>query len=154
MKHADVEISRAIIVHQQRLLVIKRNKYGQEYHSFPGGKIEAGESPEQAVVREVLEETSVHVNVSRYLYRYESPEWGVQDFYICDYISGEPMVHPESEEFVDTQSGNNTYAPMWLPCDKLASVDLYPAEVAVCVQHDIKTNFSSQEVRVIYDSRA
>lgn len=49
-----------------RLLLIKRgHEPGKGLWSLPGGRVEAGETDEQAVVREVLEETGLTVAVGR-----------------------------------------------------------------------------------------
>lgn len=40
---------RAIIIKDKQLLVMHRNKFGTEYETLPGGNIEVGETPEQAV---------------------------------------------------------------------------------------------------------
>jgi ADP-ribose pyrophosphatase YjhB (NUDIX family) len=68
------------LVHDQagRLLLIQR---GHDPHrgrwSLPGGRIEAGESPEQAVVREVREETGLEVVAGRAIGRVTIPGDGV-----------------------------------------------------------------------------
>lgn len=41
---------------------------GQSYWTLPGGGVESGESFEQAVIREVFEETHLHVNVGKFLF--------------------------------------------------------------------------------------
>ena len=54
----------AIIRHQDRLLLIRRDKEpARGYWTFPGGAVELGESLEDAVRREVLEETGLHVEL-------------------------------------------------------------------------------------------
>ena len=56
-------IAVAVVEHNDRFLVGIRapNDSLAGFHEFPGGKIEAGESPEQAAVRECWEETEVRV---------------------------------------------------------------------------------------------
>ena len=57
-----------------RILLIKRgHEPGLGLWSVPGGRIEAGESDQQAVVREVLEETGLHVVCGRLLGAVERP---------------------------------------------------------------------------------
>ena len=60
---------------------------------FPGGKIEAGESPEAALVRELLEELDIRVDVGRIVdavcHRYADRDVLVL-FYDCEIIGGEP----------------------------------------------------------------
>lgn len=60
---------------------------------FPGGKIEAGESPEAALARELSEELAIDVRVGRVCdavyYRYPDRDVLVL-FYLCEIVSGEP----------------------------------------------------------------
>jgi 8-oxo-dGTP diphosphatase len=60
-----VEIAVAVVEHDGRFLVGRREAGAPlaGYWEFPGGKIQAGESPEDAAVRECLEETGLRVRV-------------------------------------------------------------------------------------------
>ena len=54
----------AIVVHDGRLLVVRRGREpGRGSWSVPGGRVEPGESHDEACAREVLEETGLHVDV-------------------------------------------------------------------------------------------
>ena len=55
---------RVIMLRDNNMLAMHRNKFGQQYYALVGGGIDSGETPEQALVREVKEETSL--NISRY----------------------------------------------------------------------------------------
>ena len=57
---------------QHEILCVQRN-YPPYGWTTPGGRLEGGESPEAAVVREVLEETGYHVTVDRFCLLYTSP---------------------------------------------------------------------------------
>jgi ADP-ribose pyrophosphatase YjhB (NUDIX family) len=78
-----------------RLLLIRR---GHDPHrglwSLPGGRIETGESPEQAVVREVREETGLDVLPGRPVGRVRIPGDGVV-FDVLDLVC--ELIHPEAE---------------------------------------------------------
>ncbi len=52
----------AVVRHENRYLMVEELSMGREVITQPGGHIESGESPEQAVVREVLEETGCSVS--------------------------------------------------------------------------------------------
>jgi 8-oxo-dGTP diphosphatase len=61
----------ALIAHQGRILVCQR-KRGQRMEmmwEFPGGKVEPGETPEEALVRELREELGVNATVGREIFR-------------------------------------------------------------------------------------
>lgn len=71
--HRVVVSCKAIILHNDKVLIIKQFHKGQSYWDLPGGKMEYGEKPEETVVREVKEETGLDVAVGRLL--------GVWQFY-------------------------------------------------------------------------
>lgn len=60
MYPTDLTVS-AVIEHEQRYLLVEEYALGQAVINQPGGHIESGESPEEAVIREVLEETGCDV---------------------------------------------------------------------------------------------
>jgi len=55
------------------ILLVKQN-YGQGYWSLPGGEMEQGESIEQAVIREVKEETGMDICLGRLIGVYSKPD--------------------------------------------------------------------------------
>ena len=61
MYPTDLTVS-AVVEHKGRYLLVEEYAMGDVVLNQPGGHIEAGESPEQAVVREVLEETGCNVS--------------------------------------------------------------------------------------------
>lgn len=111
---------RAIIIKNDHLVVMHRNKFGTEYDTLPGGNVELGESLEQALYREVEEETMLKFNNPRLLYvEHSDAIYGDQFIYLCEYISGEPELHPEAEERHINKLGKNLYKPMWLSMKEL-----------------------------------
>ena len=85
---------RAIIIRDGNLLVMHRNKFGKQYYTLPGGNIEMGETPEQAVFRELHEETMVTVAnpILKFVEEAGDP-YGTQYVFHCEYISGDPRLH-------------------------------------------------------------
>ena len=111
---------RAIIVKDQQLLVMKRNKFGSQYYTLPGGGIDPGETAEQALLRELAEETCVRVQNPRLVFVEEAgPMYGTQYVYLCDYVDGEPVLHPDSEEAKISALGQNLYQPTWVTLGQL-----------------------------------
>ena len=55
--------SKAVIVKDGKFLVLKQSINGQSFWDLPGGKIEFGESPEETLRRELMEEVRLEVNV-------------------------------------------------------------------------------------------
>ncbi len=119
---------RAVVIKDGALLVMHRNKFGHEYFTLVGGGINQHESPEQAVHREVHEETGLVVSIVRQLYIEEAGvPYGDQLVYLCDYVSGEVALRPDSEEAQINKLGQNLYMPAWLPLSRLPEVEFLSA---------------------------
>lgn len=112
--------ARAIVIHGNALLVMRRVNNGRRYMVIPGGRLEDGEDKEAALMRELAEETSIVVSEPQLVFieQPNDPHWGKQYIYLCKYLRGQPELHPDSEEYAETQQGDNTYEPMWIPLDK------------------------------------
>ncbi len=110
--------ARAIVIRDGKLMVIRRSRPdGKKYMVTPGGRIEPGENEITALHRELAEETMVIVNNPRLVF-IEDPNdgsWGMQHIFLCDYVNGEPQLHPNSEEVQIQNQGGGTYEPMWYP---------------------------------------
>ncbi len=114
---------RAIVIKDDALLVMHRNKFGHEYYTLVGGGVELGEDLEQALFRELQEETGVLVENPRLVYVEEADDmYGTQYVYACDYSAGEVALSADSEESRINALGQNLYTPMWLPLSQLEAV--------------------------------
>ncbi|KDA53500.1 ADP-ribose pyrophosphatase [Thermoanaerobaculum aquaticum] len=87
----------ALVVHPQQgvLLVQRKNEPFAGYWALPGGFVEEGEACEQAVVREVAEETGLSVRVVALFGVYSQPGRDprghtVSVVYLCQVVGGEP----------------------------------------------------------------
>jgi len=117
-----IHVVAAIIKHNNEILTTQRG-YGdyKDWWEFPGGKIEPGETPEEALVREIKEELATDITVDKYIttIEYDYPEFHlVMDCYWCSIKSGE-LTLLEHE------------AAKWLPLDNLNQVNWLPADVKV-----------------------
>ena len=114
-----IKVVAAIILHEGRVFATQRG-YGtfKDGWEFPGGKIEPGETPKEALIREIKEELDVEIEVNDFLetVEYDYPEFHLSmDCFFCGIKSGE-MVLKEHE------------AAKWLTEDTLDSVDWLPAD--------------------------
>jgi mutator protein MutT len=95
------------MIHDGRVLLIRRGKEPLRGRwVVPGGTLELGETLEEAVVREVLEETGIVVRpreVVTVFDRIERDATGVRYHYVivdylCDYVSGEPQAGTDADD--------------------------------------------------------
>ncbi len=114
-----IEVVAAIITDHNRIFATQRG-YGEfkDGWEFPGGKMEAGETPEQALAREIREELDTEIAVGDL---FETVEYDYPAFHLtmhcfwCTVKSGN-LVLKEHE------------AARWLPREDLDSVDWLPAD--------------------------
>jgi 8-oxo-dGTP diphosphatase len=130
---------RAVVVKDDALLVMHRNKFGEEYYTLVGGAIKVGETPDQALIRAVQEETCLQVKSPRLVYVEEAGDpYGHQYIYLCDYVGGEIALPTESIEAKIHALGVNLYTPTWLPLKQFATVSF----VSDSLKHALINAFS------------
>lgn len=95
-------IAAAVIVHGGRVLLIRRAvAEGTLLWQFPAGEVEAGETGDQAAVRETLEEVGLVVEARELLGERVHPATGRRMIYVaCDVVDGEARV-ADAEEVAD-----------------------------------------------------
>lgn len=117
-----VRVVAAIIIENGKVFATQRG-YGEfkDGWEFPGGKIEPGETPEEAIVREIKEELDTEVEVIELLdtVEYDYPNFHLSmGCFICKIKSGD-LVLKEHE------------AAKWLTKDTLGSVEWLPADMGL-----------------------
>lgn len=94
-----VHVTAAVLVRGGRVLVARRVRPPElaGLWEFPGGKVEAGEAPEGALSRELVEELGCEVRALAFVARSTDPLRArplVLDAYRCVLVSGEPRPNP------------------------------------------------------------
>ena len=109
--------ARAIIIENGKLLAMHRNKYGSKYYTLVGGRVGEGETPDQALIREVQEETGMTVTAARLVYIEEhAAPYNSQYIYLCEVAPHAAIGLELSSEEADMNSyGMNTHEPVWVP---------------------------------------
>ena len=115
----SIEVAAAIIRKGDRIFATERG-YGKwkDWWEFPGGKIEAGETPRDALVREIREELSADIVVGRLL---KTVEWDYPEFHLTLHCF---MCAQAS----DSMHLNEHEASRWLSSEELGSVRWLPAD--------------------------
>ena len=118
----QIEVVAAIIRKGDRIFATQRG-YGEwkDYWEFPGGKVEAGESREEALKREILEELETEITVDDFLCTidYDYPSFHLtMHCYRCSIVSG--RLHLVEHE-----------AARWLGPGALDSVGRLPADLSI-----------------------
>ena len=116
-----IEVVGAVLVHDGRVFAAKRGpgKSMAGFWEFPGGKVEAGETPEDALARELREELQIEVAVGEFLVTatHEADTAVIElSTYLCTIIKDVPVLteHEESR---------------WLPVSELCDVEWAPADI-------------------------
>jgi len=132
-----------VIIQGNKILVIHRIREGKEYYVFPGGGVEKNETNEDALLREIKEETSIKVDIDRliYVHDYGSSQ---QLYYLCNYVNGRPKLASGSIEKQRMSEQKNYYQPVWVDLDQLPELLLYPLEICDWLIKDLKNGFPSK----------
>ncbi len=118
-----IKVVAAIITKDDKIFATQRG-YGdfKDGWEFPGGKVEPGEKPEDAIVREIKEELGADIKVTGFLttVEHDYPQFHLSmDCFWAELKEGTEMQLLEHE------------AAKWLAKDELDSVDWLPADVKV-----------------------
>ena len=119
----SIEVAAAIIINNGKIFACQRG-YGEwkDWWEFPGGKLESGETPEDALLREIREELSIEISINRHLTTvdYDYPNFYLtMHCYICQ-LKDDLQPHLLEHE-----------AARWLCRSELEEVKWLPADVEV-----------------------
>lgn len=115
----EIKVVAAIIQKENKILATKRG-YGEFINmwEFPGGKIESGETKEQALVREIKEELNIEINVDKFALdiEYQYPNFYLfMSCFMCSIKEGSIELLEHNDGKWITKKELNTLN--WLPAD-------------------------------------
>ena len=110
----------AIVFKDNRVLLVRRGRPpAEDLWAIPGGRVEIGESLQEAAEREILEETGIVIRALDPVYTFDAidrdPRGGIRFHYVivdllAEYIRGEP------------RAGDDAAAARWVPSDELPTL--------------------------------
>lgn len=118
-----VKVVAAVIcdsLQEKKSIFVTARGYGEfkGQWEFPGGKIEAGETPQQALIREIQEELETEIRVGDFIgtIEYDYPIFRLSmDCFWCEVINGElKLLEAEDAKWL---SKDTLYSVQWLPAD-------------------------------------
>lgn len=118
-----IEVSAAIIHDKTGRIFATQRGYGEwkDWWEFPGGKIEPGETPEEALAREIKEELNAEIFIDKFVttVEYDYPKFHLtMHCYLCSLTT-------------DSLHLNEHEAAKWLTKEELDSVKWLPADLIV-----------------------
>ena len=130
-----IEVVAAVIRKDDKIFTTQRG-YGEwkDWWEFPGGKMEPGETQEEALKREIREELSTDISVDEFLctVEYDYPKFHlVMHCYMCSLLT-------------DSLHLNEHEAAKWLGREELTSVKWLPADVEVIERLLLKLGSQSE----------
>ena len=136
-----IEVAAAVIRHGNRILATQRG-YGRfkGWWEFPGGKIEADESPQQALAREIREELDAEIEIGNLI---RTVDWDYPTFHLTMHcywcVLTSTSLHLNEHSSARWLSKDELHSVRWLPAD-IAVLDDISASDDIAVSDDINKN--------------
>jgi len=115
----------AVVVEGDQVLVMKRHKRGRDYAVLPGGGVEAGETPAEAALRELHEETTLVAEIDHLLWtgkHNDRPAF----YFLMTAVRG--CVELSWSEAL-TNRPDNSFELRWVTADQFAELGLHPSDI-------------------------
>ncbi|MCL1631518.1 NUDIX domain-containing protein [Sporolactobacillus sp. CPB3-1] len=116
-----------VIIENEKVALIERQKNDEHYFVFPGGGIKNDETPDQAAIREAFEELGVTVKIDRFIDDFFFS--GRQYFFLADILNGQ-FGRGQGEEMTQSDPEKGTYHPVWAEISELTHLDVRPRQIA------------------------
>ena len=134
-----------VLIENNNVALIERHRAGLNYFVFPGGGVNEGESPEQAAVREAMEELGVRVDIKLKVAEILLGQKSRQIYFLVEQVGGE-FGTGAGEEYSDSDPNDpdeGIYIPVWMPISELPGhVNVHPAYVANLVVRSVKEGWA------------
>ena len=125
-----MKVRAAVVIDKDgQVALIERVRDGCTYYKFPGGGVEAGETPEHAALREAREELGVDVDLGGLIFITHRD--GREQRYYSATISGGTFGTGRGTEMTTSgKTAKGTYKAVWMPINDLTEADVRPKELS------------------------
>lgn len=134
-----------VLIQDGKVALIERHRAGMDYFVFPGGGVNDGETPEQAAVREAMEELGIEIAIKQKITEIQFGQKSRQVYFLVEQSGGE-FGTGVGEEYTDSDPEDpeeGIYIPIWMPIEKLSEYqNIYPESVAQQVIRSVKDGWT------------
>ena len=134
-----------VLIEDDKVALIERHRAGLDYFVFPGGGVDEGETPEQAAIREAMEELGVEVAIKQKVAEIHF-DTSTQIYFLVECVAGE-FGAGTGEEFTVSDPSDPTegvYIPIWMPIEELSQHgNVHPAELVEIVLKSMREGWGN-----------
>ena len=145
-----------VLIKDNKVALIERHRAGLDYFVFPGGGMDEGETPEQAAIRETLEELGIDVVIKQKVAEIQLGPKSRQIYFLVEQIGGE-FGTGQGEEFTDSDPNDpdeGIYVPIWMPINELRQhTNIYPVDLAKLVVKSVREGWRKKPLMVTEKSK-
>ncbi len=145
-----------VLIQENKVALIERHRAGLHYFVFPGGGVDEGESPEQAALRETMEELGLQVAIKQKVVEIQLGKRSRQIYFLAEQTGGE-FGTGTGEEFTNSDPDHpqqGIYIPVWMLIEELPQhANVYPAEVSRLVTKSVKEGWLPDTILTFEESK-
>lgn len=138
--------SRCVLIENDKVLLIYREKNDRIYYVFPGGGVEAGETNEECLIRECREELGIEINIIKQLYEVKGKDF-LQHFFLIERVSGEIGSGDANEYDINRVGG--LQRPVFIDINELVNLEVVSRPIVEQLLSDYKKYGSSLGEKII-----